>query len=183
MVLEWLHMGTIRHPHGIKGEFCIDWYADSPLLLRTPLWLQGHSGEAPCAIRILSIRTHKGRPLIQIAGVEDRTAAENLRGRKIFMRHVDLPEPKHNEAYVQDLLGCDVLLADGSRLGRLDHVEYPAGQEIWSILTDTGCEVLFPARSEFILSFDKNAAAVSIAPPEGLIELYLCPGPASAKRD
>ena len=35
-----IHMGTLARPHGIKGEICIDWHADSPLLLDAPLWLQ-----------------------------------------------------------------------------------------------------------------------------------------------
>ena len=28
-----IHMGTLARPHGIKGEICVDWYADSPSLL------------------------------------------------------------------------------------------------------------------------------------------------------
>lgn len=173
MTENWLHMGTLTRPHGIKGEFCIDWHADSPLLLDTPLWLQGGPGEEPRRVRLLSVRRHRGRPLVLLEGVADRTAAEALRGRRLLLRRDALPEPADDEAYVEDLLGCAVLLADGSRLGRLDHVEYPAGQEVWAILTDDDREVLFPARPEFILQFDRQGPAVRIAPPEGLIDIYL----------
>ena len=34
-----IHMGTLARPHGIKGEICVDWYADSPSLLDGPFWL------------------------------------------------------------------------------------------------------------------------------------------------
>ena len=38
---------------GIKGEICIDWHADSPLLLDAPLWLQA-GDEPPRLVRALS---------------------------------------------------------------------------------------------------------------------------------
>lgn len=172
MVDSWIHMGTLARPHGIKGEICIDWYADSPLLLTTPLWLQAGDAE-PRRIRPLAVRSHKGRPLLLLEGVPDRTAAENFRGYKLLTKRDDLPEPEDDEVYLEDLLGGDVLLPDGQRIGTLDHFEYPADLEMWVIMTDDGKEVLFPARPEFIVGFDVDAPAVVIDPPEGLLDIYL----------
>lgn len=137
-----------------------------------PFWLQARD-EPPRRARALSCRMHKGRPLLLLEGITDRNMAEALRGQKILLDRADLPEPGEDEAYLEDLLGCDVLLPEGRRLGRLDHFEYPAGQEIWAIVTDQGDEVLFPARPEFITGFDLAARTVSIDPPEGLLEIYL----------
>ena len=89
------------------------------------------------------------------------------------MPRESLPEPEEDEAYVEDLLGCDVLLPDGRRLGRLDHVEYPADQEIWVIAAQDEREILFPAQPCFIVGFDLDAPSVTIDPPEGLLEIYL----------
>ena len=47
-----IHMGTLARPHGIKGEICVDWYADSPSLLDGPFWLQAATGNA---VRIVSL--------------------------------------------------------------------------------------------------------------------------------
>ncbi|MCD7983774.1 MAG: ribosome maturation factor RimM [Desulfovibrio sp.] len=167
-----IHMGTLARPHGIKGEICIDWHADSPLLLDAPLWLQAGNG-APRRVRALACRWHKGRPLLLLEGVADRTAAEALRGCKLLVPRESLPEPEEDEAYVEDLMGCDVLLPDGRRLGRLDHVEYPADQEIWVIAAPDEREILFPAQPCFIVGFDLDAPSVTIDPPEGLLEIYL----------
>ena len=172
MTETWIHMGTLARPHGIKGEICIDWHADSPLLLSTPLWMQ-RGKEEPRRVKALSVRSHQGRPLLLLEGVADRTAAEALRGCKLLMRRDALPEPDDDEVYLEDLLGCSVLLPDGSRLGRLDHFEYPAGLELWVIMTDDDREVLFPARPEFIRGFDLDIPAVHIDPPEGLLDIYL----------
>ena len=172
MAGSWLHMGTLARPHGIKGEICINWHADSPLLSDMPLWLQGGRGE-PRPVKALAVRMHKGRPLLLLEGVADRTAAEALRGCRLLTRREALPEPDGNEVYLEDLVGFDVFLPDGSRLGALDHFEYPAGQELWVILTDQKREVLLPGRPEFIIGFDLEAGAVHIDPPDGLLDIYL----------
>lgn len=76
----------------------------------------------------------------------DRNAVEGLRGCKLLTKREALPEPEDDEVYLEDL-GGDVFLPDGKRLGRLDHFEeYPAGLEVWVIMTDDDREVLFPAR-------------------------------------
>ena len=100
-----------------------------------------------------------------------------------MLRREDLPEPDDDEMYLEDLLGCDVVLPDGARIGRLDHFEYPAGLEMWVIMTDDDKEVLFPARPEFIAGFDPEAPAVVIDPPEGLLDIYLADTKADTKAD
>lgn len=169
----FIHMGTLARPHGIKGEIRVDWYADSPELLKKPFFLQAGGGPprpASCA----AVRFHKGRPLVLLEGVRDRTAAEGLRGVRILVRRADLPDLDEDEVYLHDILGLDVLEdATGRRLGVLEHVEFPNGQEVWSIRTDDDREILFPAVEEFIADFDLEAGFVRIAPPPGLLELYL----------
>ena len=79
-----IHMGTLARPHGIKGEICVDWYADSPSLLDGPFWLQ--AGDAPPRpARARSWRMHKGRPLLLLEGVTGRNDIEALRGQKILV--------------------------------------------------------------------------------------------------
>ena len=131
--------------------------------------------------RLRLCAAHKERPLLLLEGVADRTAAEALRGCKLFVRREDLPEPDDDEVYLEDLLDCDVVLPDGARIGRLDHFEYPAGLEMWVIMTDDDKEVLFPARPEFIVGFDLEIPAVVIDPPEGLLDIYLAESKAESK--
>lgn len=119
------------------------------------------------------MRVHKGYPLISLSGIDDRDKAEALRGARIFMPRSELPPPGEDEAWLEDLIGADILLEDGKRIGVLDHIEYPAGQEIWAIKDEAGREILFPARPEFIASIDAAAGKVRIAPPPGLLDIYL----------
>ncbi|MDR0815919.1 MAG: ribosome maturation factor RimM [Desulfovibrio sp.] len=167
-----IHLGTLLRPHGIKGEISADWHAASLPPPDALLWITGKNSP-PQRVRALSCRRHQGRLLFLFEGVADRTAADALRGQKLLVERAVLPEPAEDESYVQDLLGGDVLLPDGRRLGRFDHLECPAGQDIWVIITDGGDEILFPAQPCFIQGFDAAKRAVQINPPEGLLDVYL----------
>ena len=168
----FVQLGAVARPHGIRGELAVDWFADAAPGDFSRLWLC-RRGEEPRAVALLASRLHKGRPLLTLEGAGSRDEAEALRGAALCVPRAELPEPPEGEAYVADLIGADIILPDGSRLGRLDHVERPAGQEIWAIRTDEGREILFPARPDFILSFDLAGRRVSIEPPPGLLDVYL----------
>ena len=168
----FVELGAVARPHGIRGELAVDWYADAPPAEFPRLWL-GRPGAEPKPVEVLSSRVHKGRPLLTLAGVTSRDAAEALRGAALCIPRAELPEPAEDEAYLADLMGAEVFLPDGSRVGRLDHVEEPAGQEVWVIRTDDGREILFPAQPGFIRSFDLAGSRVCIDPPPGLLDVYL----------
>lgn len=158
-------LGVLTRPHGIKGEFCMDLYADSPSLLSGPLTMKKPDGaEMPCTAA--GFRPHKQGWLVSIRGVNDRTQAEGLIGSTLWLPRRCLPALNENEAYIADLLGRPVALPDGTVLGKFDHIETPAGQMIWAIHS-ADSEILFPARPEFIVSL---GTPIVIDPPEGLIE-------------
>ncbi len=173
MAEEYILMGILTRPHGIKGEMCVDWYAEMPLRPNAYSFYLQSAQEAPRPVRILSARQHKERPLVLLEGVPSRTEAELLRGLKILVRKQEMPDLDEGEAYLHDLLGCRILLEDGTYLGILEYVEFPAGQEIWTIRTPDDREILFPAVEEFIHSFDEDTAEVRICPPPGLLDVYL----------
>ncbi len=174
MATEYVFMGTITRPHGIKGEICVDWHADSPELLRGTFFLQ-RGNEAHQKVEGARTRMHKGRPLLTLPFVNDRNGAEALRGTSIFVERSDLPELSDEEMYLHDILEFDIINQhSGQSIGILEGVQFPSEEQmLWVIRAHGGQEILFPAVEEFIVSFDEEARSVVINPPEGLLELYL----------
>lgn len=116
----------------------------------------------------------RGRPLIRFVEAPDRTAAEFLRGQTLLIPESALPELDEDEVYLHDMLGLSVVLdATGQKLGVLDHVLFHGEQELWSILTPEGKEILLPAVPEFVADIDLDTEIIRITPPEGLLELYM----------
>lgn len=164
-------MGRIGRPHGVKGEISATWFGDNPLPKGAPIYFAKGGGEfAPMAVA--TARRHKEKLLLTLEGVTDRDAAEALNGKDIYLARDDLPPLEEDEAYVADLMGCQIFMPDNSLAGVLDHFEFPAGQEIWVIRQEDGSEALFPARPEFIKEIDLEGRRVIINPPQGLLEIY-----------
>lgn len=164
-------MGVFGRPHGIKGEAGADWHGSSIPKAGDTIHIQ--TGESPPEPRrVISSRMHKGRLLLTLEGINDRTQADLLKGSRILLARDSVPEPEADEVFVQDLPGCDVYLPENSFLGTLDHVEFPAGQMIWAIKGQAGNEILFPAEPCFIVSLDMDSRKVVIDPPAGLLDIY-----------
>lgn len=199
---DFIVVGEVLKPHGVKGELRVASYADSPFLFdevprvylrpgpRTPVPeperpapRRGRGrprGRAPRPaavhpreMKVVSWREHKGAVLMVLDGVPDRNAAEAVRGCEVLVRREDLPEPEEGELFLDELTGLSILLEDGTALGEVVDVMLPGGQEVWTIRTADGREVLFPVAEEFLLHVAPENGVVTIAPPPGLLELYL----------
>ena len=164
-------MGSIGRAHGIRGEMGVNWEGEAMPSPGGLVYLQ-QGDEDPAPWQVASSRIHNGRLLLSLRDVPDRTAAEKLTGRKIYLLRSAAAEPGEDEAFVADLPGCEVLLPNGELVGRLNQVDFPAGKMIWTISGPAGNEILFPAEPEFIRELDMDARKIVIDPPPGLLEIY-----------
>ncbi len=203
---DFVVVGEILKPHVIRGELRVACHAQSPFLFdavpcvylrpgpRTPrpdplaalgpgplrpaqvARARKQAPARPRRVEVASWREHKDLVLLTLTGVADRDAAEALRGQEILVRKADLPAPEEDELFLHEIEGLTVLLEDGKRLGVVTDIMLPGGQEVWTIATDDGGEVLFPVVGEFLVAVDPEAGTVTIAPPPGLLDLYLAGG-------
>lgn len=175
-----IEVGRITKAHGIRGEVSVDYNADSYELLADSVYLRGRAADGRASLKeykVRGMRLHKGRPLLFLQGVEDRNAAELLRNFSLLVPEERLPEPDEDEIYLRDLPGLEIFVSEGESgrksVGRLDSVADVAGQEIWTIISPEGKEILFPANDEFVLEIDPDQGYALLDPPPGLFELYL----------
>lgn len=83
-----------------------------------------HRGEA----RLLEGRRQGRGLVVRLEGIDDRTAAEALRGASIEVAREALPPPGKRSFYRTDLIGLAVRNLEGVALGVVQHfVESPAG--------------------------------------------------------
>lgn len=166
-----LCLGVIGKAHGICGACQMRWFSESLKTVREPLLL----AQKALPMRSIVIRKwqmHHETMLIYLDEIEDRTSAEQLRGAEILIDRQYLPPTNNDEYYIQDLLGCQVFLVDGSYLGEFVHLECTnarSKQVLWSIKTAKG-DFLFPAQPQFIVSCQPENKKIIIDPPLGLVE-------------
>lgn len=171
-----VELGRVQKPHGLKGELCIEMYADSPFIFeglgRVYLRLPGQKPR-PCALE--AWRPHQGRALIQVDRSQGRDQADAWRGAEVLAREKDLPARDEDELRPEDLIGLPVRHVDGPAVGVLADIQDVAGQEMWFIRDERNNEILLPAVDEFVRDIDLEAGVIVIDPPAGLLELYQNP--------
>ena len=119
-------MGRIGEAWGLKGDFRVVAYAEPPLaLLAARRWHLRPADEPrrprpdplPTTLEIVGVRARGDGWVASSPLVTDRTAAEALRGARVFVSRAEFPEPAADEFYWADLVGMEVVNRDGVALG------------------------------------------------------------------
>ncbi|MGW7416516.1 ribosome maturation factor RimM [Streptomyces sp. NPDC054863] len=166
-----LVVARIGRAHGIKGEVTVEVRTDEPELRLGPgaVLTTDPAGVGPLTVE--TGRVHSGRLLVRFAGVKDRTAAEALRNT-LLISDVDpeaTPEDPE-EFYDHQLIDLDVVLADGTEIGRITEITHLPSQDLFIVEREDGSEVMIPFVEEIVTSIDLEEQRAVIDPPPGLID-------------
>lgn len=109
---EWLEIGTIMAPQGLKGELRIAANSDFPERFVQPgkRWLLAPESSLPQEVELLEGRNIPGKNLyvVRLAEIQAREQAEALRGYKLLVPKSDRPQLAENEYHVSDLINLEV---------------------------------------------------------------------------
>ncbi len=166
-----LVVGRIGRAHGIKGEVTVEVRTDEPELRLGTGAVLTTDPAATGPLTIAAGRVHSGRLLLRFEGVADRTGAEALRNT-LLIADVDpeeLPEAE-DEYYDHQLMDLDVVLADGTEVGRITEISHLASQDLFIVERPDGTEVMIPFVEEIVTEIDLEEQRAVINPPPGLID-------------
>lgn len=167
-----LVVGRVGRAHGIKGELTVEVRTDDPEGRFGPgaVLLTDPPGRGP--LTVATARWHSARLLLRFEGVEDRTAAEGMRGTMLLAEATAeevLDDPE--EFYDHQLVGLTVVTADGERIGTVHEMIHLPVQDLIAIRRPDGAEVLVPFVAEIVPTVDVAGGRVVIQPPPGLLDL------------
>ncbi|MFJ1543998.1 ribosome maturation factor RimM [Streptomyces sp. NPDC088246] len=166
-----LVVARIGRAHGIKGEVTVEVRTDEPELRLAPGAVLATEPATVGPLTIETGRVHSGRLLLRFEGVRDRTAAEALRNT-LLIAEVDpaeLPEDPE-EFYDHQLMDLDVVLADGTEIGRITEITHLPSQDLFIVERPDGSEVMIPFVEEIVTEIDLEEQRAVITPPPGLID-------------
>jgi 16S rRNA processing protein RimM len=122
-----IELGTVGAPFGVRGWVKLRSYTDPPERLLDHRRFQLQLGGAWRTYAVEADGRSGGQLTVKLAGIEDRTSAEGLRGAVIGVPRSELPPRDDRDFYRADLIGCEVVNLKGVRLGVVQHfVEIPA---------------------------------------------------------
>jgi 16S rRNA processing protein RimM len=162
-------VGRIGRAHGLRGELTVEPRTDEPerrFAAGARLRAEGDGR----SFTVAASRWHSGHLLVRFEGVDDRTAAEAVRGVVLL---TDVPGDEsaggEDEFWDRDLIGLTVLTADGQSAGTVRRVLHSA-QDLLEIATTAGVVRLVPFVAALVPSVDLAAGTLTLADVAGLLD-------------
>lgn len=107
---EWVGLGRIAGAYGVHGWVKV--VPASEVLAASKAW---RIDDADYAVD--EIKYHSNTLLARLKGLNSREAALRLKGRIVSLRGAALPQPEEGRFYWADLVGLEVVNAQGLVLG------------------------------------------------------------------
>ena len=159
-----VEVGRIADAWGIKGWFKVLTYSATPeALFSSKRWYlqpaergaRTFTGTLKLAIR--EAKEHSDTLVASAHEVDDRSAAEALKGARIFIPRSSFPTAAEDEFYWVDLLGLDVVNREGVVLGQVHDLLSTGPQTVLvlsSVQDGKPLERMIPFVSQFVDGVD-----------------------------
>jgi 16S rRNA processing protein RimM len=161
---EWVTIGRIVAPFGIRGELKVRSFTDIPDRFATldAVYL----GPNYVSYAIEGVRSYKGEDmhLLKLRGIDDANAAETLRDCDICVPLSALPQLPPNSYYQHDIVGLQVFHVDGTPIGVVDDIMPTGGNDVYIIKALNSEQILIPAIKEVVKQIDLSRRVMYIDP-------------------
>jgi 16S rRNA processing protein RimM len=170
-----LPAGRVGRPHGLDGSFYVT--GARPLLLSAGALVTVAGQSAPIVRRAGTDQ----RPIVRLEGIEDRAAAEALRGLQMTVDSLQAPTLAEGEWWAHELEGCEVL--DGERrLGAVERlIELPSCEALEVRDESDGELLIVPMVKDAIRSVDTAKRRIEV--DGAFLGLDRRPSPEASRRE
>ncbi len=142
--------------HGLDGSFYVTGAVTRLLGLGSTVNVAGREAE------IVRRAGTAERPIVRIEGVEDRAAAEALRGAELTVEQDELPVLGEGEWWAHELVGC-VVRDGGHEVGEVTALlELPSCEALEVRRSDTSGTLLVPLVKDAVRTVDTGRGEIDI---------------------
>jgi 16S rRNA processing protein RimM len=159
-------LGVVIGALGLKGEVKVKTFTETPENLRAYGPLHTRDGRK---LTISELRDANGFAIVRFEGVDNRDAAESMKGIELHVSRATLPGTDEQEFYHADLLGLRAEDTEGRSIGKVIAVHnFGAGDVIEIARDDDNGTVLMPFTREMVPTIDLSDGRIVIAAPEAV---------------
>jgi len=153
-------MGRVLGAFGIQGWVRLKTFTETAdgLAAHPRWWLRTAAGWQSAALEDFKVRP--AAVSAKLAGVDDRDAAEGLRGCDVAVTRDELGEAAEGEFYWVDLVGLDVVNRQGESLGRVEELLRTGGSDVLVVRGER--ERLIPFIADYVVAVDREAKRISV---------------------
>jgi 16S rRNA processing protein RimM len=168
-----VEVGRIHDAWGIKGWFKVLPHSASPeALFSSKRWFlqPSEKGAKPAfsgtvLLRIREAKEHADSIVATAQEVDDRNAAESLKGARVFIPRSSFPTAAEDEYYWVDLLGLQVVNREGVVLGEVRDLMATGPQTVLVVAYEEGgkpAERMIPFVSAYVDAVDLPGRRITV---------------------
>lgn len=164
-------IGHVRKPHGVTGELAVEVLTDVAGRFERGQPIDVVCEGAPRTRRsVASVRRHREVLLVRLEGIEDRDAAERLRGARLEVPRSATPEAPEGTFYYYELVGCQCSDRSLGELGTVVEVVEDGGGLLLDV-SGSDSRLLIPFVREYLERVDVEDGRIELDLPPGLVEI------------
>ena len=153
MLSDYLVVARVARPQGIRGELKLEPLTNDPSRFEDLKTVYVRRGDTYVPYGFTFKRTGSGAVYASLSGVEDRTAAEALRGAELCVDREHAVRLGPDQDFICDLIGLRAFDSDGKELGTLTEVMQPGSADVY-VLKRGRLETLVPALRSVVKEID-----------------------------
>ena len=184
-----VEVGWIAGAWGVKGAFRVEPFsADPQALFSSRRWFlkpaqaalppppavaaakrqptgssaPGAPSTLPDVLRISQVREHGDGVVASARDIDDRDAAQALRGARVFVSRASFPTAGEGEYYWVDLIGLDVVNRTGDALGRVTGLLETGAHCVLRVQAEAAAERLIPFVAAYVDEVDLPSRRIRV---------------------
>jgi len=144
-------IGKAVAPHGVRGDVRVIPLTDFPDRFRTMKKVQLEDGRA---LDIESVKYHNQFVHIKFRGIDDRDAAQALKGKLLMVGRDGLVKLPAGQYYIFDIVGLKVYDEAGAYLGTVTDVLPTGANDVYIAEQEGNKPLLIPAIKDVVREID-----------------------------
>lgn len=155
---EFMSIGQITKPHGVRGEVKVFSLTDSleEFTALKKVYIDGVER------KIASCKLQTDRAILKIEGIDSMDEAEKYRNKYLKIHREDAKELPEDSYYIADLIDCKVFDTEGEELGTVYDVIETGSNDVYWVKGKK--EVLIPALKDIVVKVDIENNEITIKP-------------------
>lgn len=166
---QYLQVGIISSPHGVRGEVKVYPTTDDVSRFKKLGSVIAETKGGSVTMNIRGVKFFKNMVILKLEGIDDMDTAEKYRNCPLMVARRDAVKLEPGEYFLCDLIGLQVFCDDGNFLGTLTEIIRTGANDVYAVKTKNGKEVLIPNIKDCIIevSLENNTMTVHLL--EGLL--------------
>ena len=169
-MIDYLKVGKIVNTHALQGEVRVvsnsDFKAER-FKQGSELFIDYNGNYLP--VKVKTYRTNKNFDLLKFVDMYHINDVEKYKGCDIWVDAANLSELDDEEFYFYEIIGCEVITTEGTRLGEIVDIIQTGANDVWVVRRVGEKDVLIPYTYDVVKAVDIENKTVTVELLEGLI--------------